>query len=98
MANPTREEFDARLEAVYNKMEASEERLRGELKGMDSKLDVLLVRTQDALDASREAKSAASSIKWNIIFTALGVLAVMLAVWGIWEQAVSMFTPFLPKH
>lgn len=39
---------------------------------------------------SSEAKSAASNTKWNILATAVGVVAVLLAAWAIWVQGMEL--------
>lgn len=96
MSDITREEHDAKLEAV-------EARLETKLVTMDAKLDRiggqisaaverLSSETMGAKEAAQraelradEARSAASSMKWNILFTALGAVAVLVAFWAIWQ-------------
>lgn len=92
MSDVTREEMDAKLQAT-------EARLETRLVSMDAKLDNLLneVRrvgdiARDAKDAASEAKAAASSIKWNVLFAALGGIGIsaslVIAFWAIgWQIA-----------
>lgn len=83
MADPTREEYDAKLEAV-------EARLETRLMGIDGKLDRLFDRVDYAANQAREARSAATNIKWNILFTAIGSIAVLFAAFALWAQGVEM--------
>ena len=90
MADPTREEYDAKLGTV-------EARLDARLVGIDGKLDRLFDRVEVSVEQSKEAKAAAegakaaaSQTKWNILFTAIGALAVLFAAWAIWAQGVEM--------
>lgn len=95
MSDITREEVSARLEAV-------EARLDAKLAGIDSKLDTLLTKVDVASSAAARAEGAADrareasqSIKWNIVFTALSVVAIMLAAWALWAQGIEMITSIL---
>ncbi len=95
MAEPTREEYDAKLEAT-------EARLQTFLVGLDGKLDRVLDRlnvvgeeAHDARTAAYEARNAAANVKWNILFAALGSIALMLAVWAIWTQGMEMIGTLL---
>lgn len=90
MSDPTREEYDAKLEAA-------EARLEARLVGIDGKLDRLFDRVELAINQAGEAKaaaegakSAASATKWNILFTALGTVAVLVAMYAIMMQAMDM--------
>lgn len=95
MAAPTREEIDAKLEA-------SEARVDARLSGIEATLKILLDRVEVSVQASRDAKTAADdaktaagNTKWNILFTALGVLAVIFAVWAVWAQGIEMVSGLL---
>lgn len=88
--SPSREEVNAKLEAV-------EARLDGKLASIDGKLDRLFDRLKVVVDTSERAekaanaaKNSASNIKWNIFFTALGVIATLLAAWAIWSQGMEL--------
>ena len=88
--SPSREEVSAKLETV-------EARLDGKLASIDGKLDRLFDRMQTVVDtseraekAANDARSAAANIKWNILFTALGVVATLLAAWAIWSQGMEL--------
>lgn len=90
MADPTREEYNAKLEAV-------EARLETKLVGIDGKLDRLADQLAGVAASATEAKTAAErardvagNIKWNIAFTALALIGVIFAMWTIWAQAVEM--------
>lgn len=80
MSDITREEIAARIEA-------SEARVETRLTSIDAKLDRVLDQVNNAMTASlraeaaaESAKSAATATKWNILFTALGTIGVILAV------------------
>lgn len=95
MSEPTREEMDAKLEAV-------EARLETRLVSIESKLDRVFDRVQVSVEQSKEAKAAAegartaaAQTKWNILFTAVGVLTVLLAAWAIWMQGMEMIGTLL---
>ena len=92
---PSREEVSARLEAV-------EARLDTKLVTIDSKLDRLSDRMEVAVNASnaaeiaaQDAKRASSTTKWHILFTALGVIAVLLAVWALVTQGMELIAGLL---
>ena len=100
---PSREEVNAKLEAV-------EARLETRLVKMDTKLDVIVDRLQTSAAASNdlreelkdtkrelkndlmETKKAASTIKWNILFTGLAVAGVMVAVFSLWTQGMEFIS------
>ena len=71
--SPSREEVNAKLEAV-------EARLETRLTSMDGKLDRLLDKITVVGETAKEAKTAASTIKWNILITAVATLAALIAV------------------
>ena len=104
--NPSREEVNAKLEAV-------EARLDGKLTSIEGKLDRLgdqmvafntiggerfehLSReVGSARDAAERAATSASNVKWNIFFTALGVVATLFAAWMIWSEGMEMIATIL---
>ncbi len=60
-------------------------------------MDRLLDRNEVAVKASEraeeradEARRAASTIKWNILFTALAVAALLVGAWALWAQGIEM--------
>jgi len=83
VADLTREEMVVRIEAV-------EARVETKFVIIDGKLDRLFDRVETGINFSRDAKTAASNIKWNIIFTALAVIGIMFAAWALWAQGVEM--------
>lgn len=90
MGDMTREEVDAKLATV-------EARLDARLVAIDGKLDRLFDKVQVAVDQSRDAKKAAddartatTTTKWNILFTAIGTAAVLIAVYALWLQGMEM--------
>lgn len=86
----TREELDAKLEAV-------EARLETRLVSMEGKLDNLLNEVRHVGETAREAKQAASTIKWNVLFAMLGGVAisasVIVAMWAIGYQIADVMKP-----
>ena len=90
MSDITREEMDAKLEAV-------EARLETRLVSMDAKLDNLLNEVRQVGSTAKEAKAAASSIKWNVLFAALGGVGVtaslVVAFWAIGWQIADILRP-----
>ncbi len=95
VSEPTREEFDAKLMAT-------EERLNGRLIAIDGKLDRLFDRIEVAVQSSErasnyaeDARKAAADTKWNILFTALGVVGVLFAAWALWAQGIEMMSALL---
>lgn len=93
-----RELTDAKLEAVEARMETR-------LVGIESKLDRLLDRVEVAVKAAGEAKEeatqarvAAGNTKWNILFTGFTVLALLLAMWAIWNQGMELVAGILSAN
>lgn len=85
-----RELTDAKLEAVEARVEAR-------LAGIEGKIDRILDRVEasvtaagEAKEEARLAKTAAGNTKWNILFTGLTVLALLLAMWAIWNQGMEL--------
>lgn len=72
MSTPSREEIDAKLALV-------EARIETRLVSMDSKMDLILDRVAIGTATAERAERAASNIKWNVLFAALGTLGVILA-------------------
>ncbi len=88
--NPSRGEVNAKIETI-------EARLDAKLAAINGKIDRMFERLQDVISAAERAEKAANAaqessakIKWNILFTAVGVAAVMLATWNIWVQGMEL--------
>ena len=95
MSDPTREEIDAKIEASEARVEARLTAIDGKLDRLFDRLQVAISQTGDAKDAALAAQKAASSTKWNILFTALASIAALLAVWALWVQAAEMVATLL---
>lgn len=103
MVEPTREEYDAKLAAtearlethltaIDGKLDSLVERIEGKFTRLEDQLLTLSAQTAEAKDASYRARDAAGNVKWNIAFTALAVIAVIVSMWAIWAQGVEMIT------
>jgi hypothetical protein len=83
MTEVSREEMNAKLEAV-------EARLEAKFISIDGKLDNLLSEIKHVGETAKDAKIAASNIKWNVLATAVGTVgvvgAVILAMWAVGYQ------------
>lgn len=90
MSEPTREEFDAKLGMVEARLDVKLAGIEGKLDRLSDQIGFVLTATNEAKAASFDARQAASNVKWNIAFTALAVIAVILALWGVWVQGVEM--------
>lgn len=101
MVGPTREEIDAKLAAVEARVEAKLVGIDGKLDRIvdqiassvfatNQKIDLLSEKVSNAGDDAREAKKAAGDIKWHVLYTALGVVAVIFAMWAVWAQGIEM--------
>lgn len=100
MADPTREEYDAKLEAVEARLDAKLVGIDGKLDRLVDRIETVVTQSRDAKDSADKALAAASSMKWNILATALGVVAVLFAAWAIWAQGIEMVSGLfehLPK-
>lgn len=95
MSEPTREEIDAKLAAVEARLEARLVGIDGKLDRISDSLLTVTSKSQEAKEAADRASSAASSVKWNILFTALAVLGVIAAMWAIWAQGIEMVSGIL---
>lgn len=91
--NPTRAELDAKLEAV-------EARLETKLVSMDGKLDALLNEIRHVGKSADDARRAASNIKWSVLFTAVGAVAIVVAsiyaLWALGYQIADLMRPPTP--
>ena len=84
---PTREEIDAKLAL-------GEARVETALARLDGKMDILLNEVRHVGATAERAERAASNIKWNVFFTALGtvgvVVAVIIAMWAVGYQIADL--------
>lgn len=87
-APPSREEVDAKLETQSAKMEAA-------LARIDGRLDRMADRIEIGIESSQRAEQAARTIKWNILATAVGVTAVVVAVLMFWMQGMELIVSLL---
>ena len=93
----TRAQNDARFAEVLaglNKIDANLNAHGAVVLQRFSTIEGELKTTKEAAEQaelnSSEAKSAASNTKWNILATAVGVVAVLLAAWAIWVQGMEL--------
>ncbi|MEL6963418.1 MAG: hypothetical protein AAFO01_11710 [Pseudomonadota bacterium] len=97
----SRDEMNARLEAVEARMDARMSSIDSNLGRISDQLTAsatinterytrLTEKIGDAKQSASEAASAARGVKWNIVATGLTVAGVLLAVFAIWVQAIEM--------
>ena len=96
-ATPSREEIDSKLAAVEARLDSKLATIDGKLDRLFDRVDVAIEASKDAKGAAKEAKSAAedagrsaSNIKWNVLFTGIGVAAVLIAAWAVWAQGMEL--------
>jgi len=90
MGDPTREEIDAKLESLEHRLETKLVRIESKLDRIFDRIDFIGQQAVDAKTAAQEASRAASGVKWNIMFAALGTIGVLFAAWAIWAQGIEM--------
>ena len=95
MSDPTSEEFDAKLTATEASINSNQtfpqfDRLFDRLDSFSKRIDRLSDRVEVSIEQSRLAWQAASSVKWNILFAALGAAALAITVWVLWAQSIQM--------
>ena len=93
--SPSREEVNAKLEAV-------EARVDTKLVVMDSKLDRIVDLVNVSIQASKraensadEAKKSASNLKWNISFTAITTVGLVVAIGAFWIHGMGFIANLL---
>lgn len=84
-----------RLAAMEGQLAAMDGRLAAMESKFDGKFDRLFDRLETVARDAADAKTAASNMKWNILFTALGSVGVMLAAWAMWAQGIDMVSGIL---
>ena len=92
MAEITRDELNARLEAVESRLDSKLASISAELRVISTQLVTSIEISRKAESAANAAKDAAIATRWNIALTALAtvgvVVAVVLGVYGvIWQVA-----------
>ncbi|WP_313534527.1 hypothetical protein [Haematobacter sp.] len=90
------------LEARFSNLDARFAKLDARFSKLDTHMTLLEHATSSALAEATKAKQAAEDasakagvMKWNILFTALGVAALLAAVFAAWVQAVEMVSSLL---
>lgn len=91
----SRAQNDARFAEVMSALSTIRAEISAQAAVASSRFDTIDRELKDTRDAAKAAESAAKNTKWNILFTGLSVVAIFLAVWAIWVQAVEMTTGIL---
>lgn len=96
--NMTRAQNDARfsevvsgLDKIGNLLSAQGSVVASRFDGLDAELDT--VKT-----AAARAETAASTVKWNILATAIAVIGVLIAFWAMWAQGIEMMTGLIDSQ
>ena len=85
MAEPTRDEIAA-------KIEASEARTDSKFSQVMAELRVMSVRMEAISSDVSEVKSATSTIKWNIVATGLAIGGLIIAFFAFGTQIMELMT------
>lgn len=93
--HPSREEMNAKLEAVEARLETRLTSIDVKLDRIGDRVETAVEQSRDAKTAANDARSAATSTKWNILFTAIGVATVLIAAWAIMMQGMEMIGTLL---
>jgi hypothetical protein len=107
-----REETDAKFEALEARLETRLTQLDSKIEqrfltlnmkidtailGLNSKFDLMLQEIRHVGEIAVEARTAARSIKWNMLFASLGTLGVTLsmvfALWTVGYQIADFMKP-----
>ena len=78
----------AGIDKIGASLSAHGEIVKDRLTSIDEELRVVKTSAQDA-------EKAAKGVKWNIVATALGMVALLFAMWAIWAQGVEMVAGLL---
>lgn len=92
---PSREEVNAKIETVEARLDSKLATINGKLDRMFDRMELVVNTSNDAKDAANKARNSASTIKWNILFTAVGVVATLFAAWAIWSQGMELVATVL---
>jgi hypothetical protein len=78
------------LGGLKTEMSAQSEVARARFETTAAELTITREAAIAAKTAAGSAEAAAGTTKWNILFTGLTVLALIVGLWSIWGQAVEM--------
>lgn len=78
------------LGGLKTEMTAQSEVARARFETTAAELTITREAAIAAKTAAASAEAAAGTTKWNILFTGLTVLALIVGVWSIWGQAIEM--------
>lgn len=103
MNGPSREEYDAKLEAVEARLETRLATIEGKMERFAATIDGKLDRLSDQMTnvasaasraetAADAAKTSASNVKWNVLFISLTTAALVLGSIALWLQGIEMVT------
>lgn len=97
--SPSRDEMDARIEAVEARLDTKISELRGDIREGFAEMKVLLSdvnnRAQNAVDASQRLEKSVSSTRWQLIGIALASIIIILTTFGIWQQGIETIATVL---
>lgn len=92
-----RAQNDVRFAEVLAEVKNFHADMSTQFASIGSRLDVVAMSASQAQaaaeksqSASEKAEAAARSTKWNIVATAIGVAAVLVALWALWGSAIQM--------
>ena len=81
--------LDAKLESVVFQLNSK----------IDSKFDLMLLEIRHVGEIAIEARTAARSIKWNMLFASLGTLGITLSmVFALWTVGYQIADFMRPPH
>ncbi len=86
---------DARFSEVLHSIKGVADQVRTNNELLTGRLNTIDSEIKDAKQASKDAETAAKSVRWNIIFTGLTVAALIYAGFALWNQAIEMTTGVL---
>ena len=97
MADPTREEIDAKLAAVEARIEARLVGIDGKLDRITDQIVTMASQVKESKEAASGAKDAVNSMKWHTLATVLGAVAIILAMWTIWAQGMEFVAALMSQ-
>ena len=91
---PSRDEMNARIEAVEARLDTKVSELRGDIREGFAEMKALLSdannRSQNALNASERLERAVSNTRWQLIGIAIAAVIIILTTFGIWQQGIEI--------
>lgn len=91
----TEARMENKLDAIVRSIDSVKDELRNQGAIVALRFDHIDERVNDAKAAANDARYAAidaqratSTVKWNILATAIGVAAVLIAVFAVWNEAI----------